>query len=222
MSNLSEEQLAGIACRFSECLSLQDDQDEFVSESVIEGVPVNKPAKYMDSFPRGKALFLGAGGGWEVKMAQDMGFDAYGITLGKPNLNFAHGELALPPEKFIEGISEVLPFSSETFDVVAGFQIFEHTTAPLLFLMEQSRVLRTGGTILLEWPPSHSTSSHDPKHQICFTPGQAEALLLKAGFGEIKMSYSHYPSDKVFPVPASEYWSGHPEHGYVVAQAKKE
>lgn len=221
MSRLSEEQCSIISCRFSDLLSSQQEEESPLSGAYIDRVPVNKPAKYMQNFERGKVLFVGTGAGWEVKHALDLGFDAYGNTLGKDNIVFGREKLSLSLDRFVEGPNEVLPFPSSTFDVVAGFQIFEHTIAPSLFLLEQNRVLKIGGTLLLEWPPSHPTSSHDPKHQICLTPGQAEALLLKTGFGEITMRYSNYVDGKIIPVPPEHYWQGHPEHGYVVAQAKK-
>lgn len=221
MSNLSKEQLDSISKVFSDFLDSQQKEEVPLSQSCIDNSPVNKPSKYMQDFERGKVLFVGTGAGWEVLHAQDMGFDAYGITLGKDNIIFGRENLGLAPEKFVEGPNESLPFGSETFDFVAGFQIFEHCIAPSLFLIEQHRVLKPGGVILLEWPPSHPTSSHDPKHQICFTPGQAEALLWKTGFDNVQLFYSHYPTGRIFEVPESEYWRGCPENGYVVAQAKK-
>lgn len=223
MSNciISEEQRKVIADGFYRILEAQQKLEEPLSESRQDGAPVNKPGKYLQQFARGKILFVGTGAGWEVAQARDLGFDAYGITLGKDNIVFGREILGIPPEKFVEGPNEVLPFDKEVFDIVAGFQIFEHCISPMLFLREQYRVLKIEGTILLEWPPSHPTSSHDRKHQICLTPGQADALLHKAGFRDIIMRYSNYATHEIYPVPSKDYWQGHPEHGYVLAQAKK-
>ena len=65
----------------------------------------------------------------------------------------------------------------------------EHAMAPMLFLLEQGRVLKPNGTLMLEWPPAKDyTMGENPHHQMCFTPGQAHALFLKAGFKDIKLS----------------------------------
>lgn len=213
MFELSEGEEKELARRFSICLSNQDQGLGWVNDAAKE---VNKPRKYMQSLEKGsKTLFVGAGSGREVLLASEMGLDAYGITLGPSNLELGRS-LGLSKERLLEGHNEVLPFSSETFDAVAGFQILEHSVSPLLFLLECNRVLKDQGCIFLEWPPSHPTSSYDPKHVICPTPGQARALLLKSGFSNIELLYADLKK-----VPEAEYWQGLPDRGYVVAQASR-
>lgn len=213
---LSPEQLQGLVLRFSECLKSQDQGEMWLNQS-----GVNKPSLYMQDLERGKVLFVGAGAGDEVVHAQDMGFDAYGVTMGPANIKYARETLGLGPDRLVEGLNEVLPFPNETFDIVAGFQIVEHTVCPPVFFLEQHRALKPGGILLLEWPPAHPTSSHDPKHYICMTPGQGEAMLHKAGFEDVSLRYSNYSTGQIFPIPQGDYWKGCPEHGYVVAQARK-
>ncbi len=47
---------------------------------------------------------------------------------------------------------EKLPFENEFFDVVYHLDVIEHTEKPFLFLQEQYRVLRQGGSILIGTP----------------------------------------------------------------------
>lgn len=143
------------------------------------------------NLPKGsKVLLLGTGTGREVVVAKEMGLNAVGTTLGSRNIDFGVEELGLDSSELIECLNEDLPFAAETFDCVVGFQVFEHTLAPLLFLLEQSRVLKVGGKLILEWPPADKFSGGDnPHHQVCFSPGQARALFQKAGFKEIKLYY---------------------------------
>ena len=149
-------------------------------------------------------LLLGTGTGREVLVAKDMGFDVVGITFGSRNVDFGKDYLGLSDQDQIETLAEVLPFDRETFDVVAGFQIFEHAMSPLIFLLEQGRVLKYGGQLILEWPPAALyTYGDNPHHQVCYTPGQAQALFEKAGLGDVKLFYND-----LTPVPVDDLWRG--------------
>lgn len=164
----------------------------------------NKVEKYLGSSPKGaKTLLLGVGTGRETLVAKDIGLDAVGTTLGSRNIDFGINYLGLDPSEHLECLNEALPFANDSFDIVAGFQVFEHAMSPFMFLLEQNRVLRTNGKLLLEWPPADQFSMEDnPHHQICYSPGQAYALFQKAGFREIKMYY-----DDMTPIPEEKIWS---------------
>jgi len=182
-----------------------------------ELLPGNKYEKYYDLIPKGsRVLHLGCGTGREVLLGKEYGFTSTGITIGKENIKFGHETLGLNEQELVEGYCEVLPFQAEEFDYVIGCQIFEHAIAPMLFLLEQNRVLKPGGQIILEWPPcfGHGTHGADPQHQICFTPGQGQGLLLKAGFVDIKLYYNDMTE-----IPETNYWHG--DAGYVIAIATK-
>lgn len=215
--SLSDGQLIELGRRYVNCLSTQD------YETRLHDYPIdetnNKPWKYLKGIPKGsKVLFLGAGVGRELLCAEAMGLDAYGVTMGSQNVNFGRLVLGLKESRFIEGCIELLPFESEMFDVVAGFQVFEHYISPLLCLLEQRRVLKTGCELVLEWPAAsaHATNGADPQHQVCYTPGQAEGLLLKAGFDNIRLYYVD-----MSVVPKDSYWKGEQNKGYLVAKATK-
>ena len=106
---------------------------------------------------------------------------------------------------------------TKCFDMVAGFQIFEHAMSPLIFLLEQGRVLHSGGSILLEWPPANDLYSggDNPHHQVCYTPGQAKALMEKASFSNIKLFY-----DDMTVIPEEEYWKGEQQKMLCVSGTK--
>ncbi len=165
----------------------------------------NKVAKYLKNDTGKRVLLLGVGTGREVVTAKELGMEAYGITLGSRNVDFGRNYLGLSGEEIEETAMEVMPYNSNIFDTVAGFQIFEHFVSPLLVLLELGRVIKPGGKLLLEWPPANEQYSmaDNPHHQICYTPGQAEALFLKAGFRDIKLYYND-----LTPIPKEEYWKG--------------
>ena len=164
--------------KFSALLVIQngmDTDDYCVSDN-------NKIETYLSKFPKNsRVLILGTGTGREVLVAKELGFDVVGTTLGSRNIYFGEKMLGLEQEELIECANEVLPFEDQSFDVIAGFQVFEHAMNPFLFLMEMRRVLKYGGHLILEWPPAEDYHmAHNPHHQICYCPGQADSLFQKA------------------------------------------
>jgi SAM-dependent methyltransferase len=176
----------------------QDTDDYCVTDN-------NKVERYLSKLPRGKLLLLGVGTGREILIAKELGFDTVGITLGSRNIDFGKQYLGLKENEFFECILEALPFKKETFDIIAGFQVFEHALSPLLFLMEQGRILKEKGLLILEWPPANEqfSAGENPHHQICYTPGQAKALYEKAGFENIDLLF-----DDMSSIPSTDYWKG--------------
>jgi len=202
-----------IADRFSLFITTQngmDTDDYCVADN-------NKTERFLSGMSTGsRVLILGTGTGREVVVAKDMGLKAVGTTLGSRNVYFGTHYLGLGEDELLECINEALPFGSASFDMVAGFQVFEHTIAPLIFLLEQRRVLKPGGKLLLEWPPAdkfHMDSN--PHHQVCYTPGQAEALMKKAGFRNIKLYY-----DDLTPIAPEDFWRGDQDKMLVVEGIK--
>jgi SAM-dependent methyltransferase len=182
--SLSSSQKLKIGEQFANILSTQNGPD-FDDYSIYDN---NKVETFLSYLPKGsKVLLLGVGTGRETKVALDLGLDAYGTTFGSRNVEFGKRYLGLSAERHIEVANEVLPFAKESFDAVAGFQLFEHCMAPLLFLLEQGRVLKYGGKLILEWPDATHSGGENPHHQICYAPGQARDLLLKAGFKDVKL-----------------------------------
>lgn len=199
--NINSSLREALAARFENLIKTQNGQDTD-DYSIGEG---NKVQKALNGVSKGsKVLILGVGTGREVLEAKDMGMEVVGTTLGSRNVYFGRKYLGLTDEELLECLNEVLPFPSNTFDLVLGFQVFEHTFAPLLFLLEQRRVLKNGGKLLLEWPPADKyTLDDNPHHQVCFTPGQAEGLFKKAGFSKIRLYFSNGEA----PNP-EELWQG--------------
>ena len=78
-------------------------------------------------------------------------------------------------------------------------------------------MLKIGGDLILEWPPANEEFSmgSNPHHQICFTPGQAKALMQKAGFDNIELFY-----DNLNRIPLEEYWKGDQKSMLVIKGTK--
>lgn len=173
-------------------------------------------------------LGIGVGTGREVASARSLGYDCVGTTLGKKNPSFAEWKLGLTQEDIFFGDNCTLPWSSNQFDAVVGFQIFEHCHAPYMFLFECARVLKPGGQLILEWPPyirtGNGTLVPDEKsgnmmsdynednmhHACCWTPAQGNIMVRRSGFEDLEVYLSNYKSqDKPIasdgPVPANHF-----------------
>ena len=186
---------------FEVLLSTQNGQD---TDDYCVDDANNKVRKYFGEAEKdsNRMLLLGTGTGREILTAKDLGYDAVGNTFGSRNVYFGRHYLGLSETEIFECAMESLPFEANTFDKIGGFQVFEHAMMPLQFLLEQSRVLKDGGILVLEWPPAKDYHGDDnPHHQICFTPGQAKMLFKKAGFVDIKLFYSDLEE-----IPEEDYW----------------
>ena len=197
---LTEHQKNRIIENYEKFLSIQDGQD--IDDYAI--LDNNKWEDYLSPYqPGSKMLLVGVGSGRELLLCKDMGFDVVGITLGSRNIDFGKDFLGLTDDEFIESTADAMPFEANIFDVVCAFQTLEHMISPSLFLVEQNRVLKLGGSIVLEWPPPKIfTGGGHGHHQICLLPGQVKALLEKNGFGYVELFYRTLEN-----IPESEYWS---------------
>ena len=208
----SGEKLAQLFANLITMQNGQDTDDYSVGDN-------NKVQRYMGHLaPNSRVLILGTGTGRETRVAISIGLDPIGTTLGSRNIDFGTKYLNLAPDRHIEVLNEDLPFAKESFDCVAGFQVFEHAIAPLAFLLEAGRVLKYGGELILEWPPADKFSmAENPHHQICYDPGQAYALFQKAGFQDIHVMYEDGSE-----IPADKTWSGYHDKMLLIKGRKAE
>jgi len=98
------------------------------------------------------------------------------------------------------GFAEHLPFKSGIFDSVYLGEIIEHTWEPLLIAKEVVRVLRNGGTLVLDTPNVYSLARiirylvlgkdylGDPTHKIFYTPIILSNLLKFVGFEIVEIT----------------------------------
>jgi SAM-dependent methyltransferase len=96
---------------------------------------------------------------------------------------------------------------SETFDLVAAFEVLEHISDPLDFLTQATRLIRPGGYLLLAVPDpeSYFSESEDvlldmpPHHVLSFSKKTLTSLCERFGMEQIQLSqeplrFIHYKS----------------------------
>jgi SAM-dependent methyltransferase len=89
-----------------------------------------------------------------------------------------------PPDVYARG--EALPVRGESIDTVLGLSMLTYFSEPLELLREARRVLRPGGTLLLEF--TQMAPLHDEPHDYFrFTRYGAAHLLERAGFEPVEL-----------------------------------
>jgi SAM-dependent methyltransferase len=212
---LTDDEIKRLGQRFLTCVSPQYAWDLHITPNGGDG----KWNKYFHKLNKGdRVLFVGCGGGNEVSEGKKYGFSVAGCTLGEKNIEHGRNTLGLSEDEIFEGLGELLPFGPEEFDAVIATQMLEHTVSPIIFLLEQNRVLKTGGKIILEWPAPRKQApdrEDNPQHLISPTAGQGRSLLLKSGFGNVQLYY-----ENMSPIPESSWWKSE-TFSYVIAIAEK-
>ncbi len=110
----------------------------YLLEALARRVPA--PARFLD---------IGAGSGYYIRRAAELGCVAAGIDLSPHACRIGNGRV---PGRLCQADAESLPFQSACFDLVFCQQIIEHVVYPERVLAEVARVLRPGGILLLSAP----------------------------------------------------------------------
>jgi 2-polyprenyl-3-methyl-5-hydroxy-6-metoxy-1,4-benzoquinol methylase len=97
----------------------------------------------------GKLLDIGCGTGIFLKMAQDRGWDAYGVDISDDAVEVARSRLHV---NAYAGTLDEVHFADGFFDAVTLLDAFEHLPDPLMDLAAIGRVLKKEGVILLNTP----------------------------------------------------------------------
>lgn len=115
----------------------------------------------------GLALDLGGGVGELCSPLRELGYEYVNVDL-KP----AGDGLR------VEGDAELLPFSSDTFDLIVSSDTLEHFLYPSLVLAEVERVLKDDGSLIIWVPFLHPFHGDD---YLRYTPLGLHALVQHAG-----------------------------------------
>lgn len=162
-----------------------------------------------------RLLDVGCGAGLAVQLAAQLGAQVSGIDAAVAFIEIARERV--PGGDFRVGEMEELPYADASFDVVTGFNSFQHAANPAAALSEAKRVVRAGGRVaMVTWGrledcehaavlaairallPSGPTRTSSPF--ALSESGRLEALLEQAGLtaddsGEIASTFA-WPDDE--------------------------
>jgi 2-polyprenyl-6-hydroxyphenyl methylase/3-demethylubiquinone-9 3-methyltransferase len=89
---------------------------------------------------------LGCGGGLLAPHVRDLGYRHVGLDLVAMSLRTAREHGVAP----VQADVHALPFATESADAVSAGEILEHVTDPSTVVSEACRILRPGGTLVLD------------------------------------------------------------------------
>jgi 2-polyprenyl-6-hydroxyphenyl methylase/3-demethylubiquinone-9 3-methyltransferase len=89
---------------------------------------------------------LGCGAGLLAPHVRDLGYRHIGVDLVTASLDQARGHAVSPVRADVHAV----PLSDESADVVSAGEILEHVTDPSTVVSEACRILRPGGTLVLD------------------------------------------------------------------------
>lgn len=133
--------------------------------------------------PGVRILEIGSGTGSLLSRLRADGYDAVGVDVNARLLDEArrwHGDL---PVQQVEGTA--LPFPDGSFDIVMSFDVFEHIPDSDAHLREVRRVLRNGGSYLVQTPNKWMNSVFETIRWRSFTRWRADHCSLHS-LGELR------------------------------------
>lgn len=128
----------------------------------------------------GRILDIGCGSGSYLRVVQELGWEAHGVEVDRKATNYAREKLGLD---VFPGQLEEARFPDGYFDVVNMWHVLEHLPHPTRSLVEVRRILKIGGTLMIEVPSLRSPQAllfqdkwfhlDVPRHLYVFTPPNA-------------------------------------------------
>ncbi len=107
--------------------------------------------KYKDS---GKLLDIGCGPGYLMMEARELGFDVYGVEVGKKAADIAKDKFG--ENKIYNGILENSNFENNYFDIIMMSDVLEHVENPLKLFQISYDLLDKNGYIIITTPNTDS------------------------------------------------------------------
>lgn len=131
-------------------------------------------------YPSGRLLDVGCAYGLFLSLAEKAGFDAWGVDVSDHAIEQARSFTDATLE-VVDVASDPLPFSDSFFDVVTMLDVVEHLENYHFALREVSRVLRSGG-LLVVLGPGFKRGLYEPTHRAFFTLASLRVILDQHGF----------------------------------------
>ena len=138
----------------------------------------------------GDILDVGCGGGFFLRALDQDKWNCFGVETGQAAANAARR--ALGEGRIFTGTLIESACADEAFDVVTFWSALEHTNEPRENLVEARRILRRGGSLIVQLPNTASYqatmfggdwfSLDAPRHRYHFTLQTLSSLLSDTGF----------------------------------------
>ena len=108
----------------------------------------------------------GAGGFLGFASRQRAGPELYGCDFAESAIAMARA--AVPQATFYTAPALTLPFASNSFDVVYSGHLIEHVDRPGAVLLEQARVVKPGGLVIVHFPYDDEPYGEHRHHNLTY------------------------------------------------------
>lgn len=136
-----------------------------------------------------KVLDLGCSVGVFLQVAEEVGWQAYGVETDTAAARYGQRVLGL---RIFNGLLADADYPPDFFDAVVSFQVFEHLSDPFGELQRIQRLLRPGGYLVIDVPGIDNWSFRllrqrhrhfaTPQHLYFYTSATISKLLERAEF----------------------------------------
>lgn len=161
------------------------------------------PAVEEPPAPGAKLLDLGCGAGGYLEMAQDAGWDVYGVEPDPAAAAMAR-KVVGDPSRITIGTAEEVRLERECYDCITMWHVLEHVHGPMRVLQSAYAALLPGGVLRMGMPNVGSVEARLlgrrwqplelPRHLYHFTPETLSRYLQRAGFVGIRIAPEWFPS----------------------------
>ena len=130
------------------------------------------------------ALDIGCGTGWSTEELSKKYVSVTGISIQQSEIDFALSNHLTDETNFLLMDMHELTFLDKSFDTVYMREALEHSIAPFIALCEVNRVLKIGGSLMVNVPSQDWVDWHC--HYFVPTEKQLISLLNKTNFEVVK------------------------------------
>lgn len=147
----------------------------------------------------GPLLEIGSGKGRMLDLLRREGHDAQGVEVNESMIQESRRLFGNLPIHKVDG--STLPFDDQAFSTVVSFDVFEHIPDSDAHLAEVRRVLKPGGTYLLQTPNKWTNVVFETIRWRSFTAFRVDHCSLHS-YREIKQRFAKHGFDtQFFDVP---------------------
>jgi arsenite methyltransferase len=186
------------------------ERDELPDAAKLASLGCGNPIAVADLRDGDVVLDLGSGGGIDVLLSGRRvgpGGKAYGLDMTDEMLDLAQRnaiEVGATNVEFLKGRIEAIPFPDESVDVVISNCVINLSTDKPAVISETFRVLRPGGRVgvsdvVAENRIAPADRAVRGSYVGCvagaLSVGEYETLLRRAGFDEIRVTFTHEVAD---------------------------
>jgi SAM-dependent methyltransferase len=143
----------------------------------------------------GPLLEIGSGKGRMLDLLRREGFDAQGVEVNETMIQESRRLYGDLPIHHVDGAT--LPFSDGAFSTVVSFDVFEHIPDSDAHLREVRRILKPGGTYLLQTPNKWTNVVFETIRWRSFTAFRADHCSLHS-YREIQDRFGRHGFDTEF------------------------